>query len=173
MSKLFLPSSRCIVNTKSSNFIWEVLTLQNLQRRCGSEFSNTNSIVYFELQEDGTYIVYYSIGLTRSGSDLSGPTFGREDYEKIMPFILANFGKLFWSPLDHEYLTEFTGSQNESVCAQMITAVLLCNGHLNTTQLPIIVIHQILSCIPQTVFRIHANTNLDIMDEWSFGNLLL
>lgn len=164
------PTGNCVEHTKSQNDDWQLLTLKNIQRYTSSLFAVTNASLYFEFQPDGTYVTYYKFfPLTRAGTDYSGPTFSREDYGMVMPFILHNLGKPFWTPIDHEYLTGFTGSQNESVCAQMINTVLLCNGALLTNQLPNLAIHEILSCIPQTVFRIHGYTAFNDMDDGMDG----
>ena len=160
------PTGNCVANMKFQHDDWKHLTLENLQRYHSPQFAVTNARLYIELQPDGTFMIYYAfIPLTRAGTDYSGPTFGENDYNMVMPFILANLGKPFWTPSDHEYLTGFTGSQNESVCAQTVMTCLLCSAN----HLPNLVMFQIMGLLPQTMFRIHGYTALNGMDDGMDG----
>lgn len=104
------------------------------------------------------------------------PCIHERDYDSVLPVLLKHFNQQFWSLSSHEDLSHFKTTKSfqdcsetnfddmVSPCQQIVMATLLCNEYFGE-RLPCYVIANILSFLPQELFRLGDVVNCYPGDE--------
>ena len=148
---------------------WMVLNFPQLQNRVKPDWTifnyNIVAIVKITYSNGENAVMCRYRTFFRDGVCYPFPCIHERDYDSVLPVLLKHFNQQFWSLSSHEDLCHFktttsftkSGSHNfddmVSPCQQIVMSTLLCNDYFGE-RLPCYVIVNILSFLPQELFRL-------------------